>query len=150
MRQTAWRLVKTRHAATAFNGEGASIAGGRWNSQGVQVVYTSAFKSLAVLETLVHLNPQISLSYVIFQVGFEETMIEKLAERPREWQEMPAPRSVQGIGDLWVREGRSAVLEVPSTILPSESNFLINPNHPDFKKVVIGKPEPFAFDPRLL
>lgn len=148
--RTAWRIVKTRHASTAFSGEGASVSGGRWNSQGVRMVYTSGFKSLAVLETLVHLNPLIHLDYTIFRIGFDEELIEKLAEPPEEWRDMPAPRSVREVGDQWVRESRSAVLEVPSTILPSESNFLFNPAHPDFRKVTIGSPEPFLFDPRLL
>ncbi|MCB1079902.1 MAG: RES family NAD+ phosphorylase, partial [Verrucomicrobiae bacterium] len=60
------------------------------------------------------------------------------------------PPSTKDIGDLWVRQARSAVLELPSVIIPTEPNYLLNPSHPDFKKIVIGKAEPFAFDPRLL
>lgn len=150
MIQTAWRIVKTKHAKTAFNGEGAAVAGGRWNSQGVKVVYTSGFKSLAVLETLVHLNPSIPLSYVSFQIQFEDTFVEKITDLPAGWREMPPPRFLQKIGDEWVEEERSAVLEVPSSILPTEFNFLLNPRHPDFKKILIGKAETFLFDPRLI
>jgi RES domain-containing protein len=73
-----------------------------------------------------------------------------LAGLPANWTEEPPPPSTMEVGDLWVKQARSAVLEIPSVIVRSESNYLLNPAHPDFKKVVIGKSAPFAFDPRLL
>ncbi|HWL52476.1 MAG TPA: RES family NAD+ phosphorylase [Chthoniobacteraceae bacterium] len=148
--RTLWRMVKARHAATAFSGEGAAIAGGRWNSRGIRMVYTSAFQSLAVLETLVHFNPQIPLAYVLFRVELEASLVEKLTPLPDGWQEMPVSRSSQQAGDRWIAEQRSVALEVPSTLVPDESNLLLNPAHPDFGKVTIGPPEPFAFDARLI
>lgn len=151
MRQ-AWRIVKEKHAATAFTGEGASRTGGRWNSRGVWAVYTSGTKSLAALETLVHLNPPVLFKYVTFRIEFDEALVEKFASAtlPSDWTEEPPAPSTKTIGDVWVKEAPSAVLELPSVIIPGESNFLLNPAHPDFKKIAIGKPEPFAFDPRLL
>lgn len=150
MRQ-AWRIVKEKHAATAFSGEGASRTGGRWNSRGVWVVYTSGTRSLAALETLVHLNPPVLFRYVTIRVEFDDALIEKFAPNlPADWQEEPPPPSTREIGDLWVKQTRSVVLELPSVIIPGEANYLLNPAHPDFRKLSIARPEPFAFDPRLL
>jgi RES domain-containing protein len=149
---TAWRIVKAKHAATAFSGKGAADHGGRWNSRGVSVVYASLTQSLAVLESLVHLNPPVRFKFVAFRLRFDDALVEKfpLRKLPADWQMEPPPPSTQRIGDAWVREARSAVLALPSTIIPSEPNFLLNPAHPDFKKISIGKPKPFVFDPRLL
>jgi len=152
MKRRAWRIVKEKHAATAFDGEGAWLYGGRWNSSGTRVVYTSAALSLAALESLVHLNPPVFFKYVAIPVEFDHALVESVAVAglPVDWTEEPPPPSATEIGDLWVRESRSAVLELPSVIIQAEPNYLLNPAHPDFKKIVIGKPVPFAFDPRLL
>ena len=146
----AWRIVKERHAATAFDGEGARICGGRWNSVGTRLVYVSGYKALAALETLIHLNPPVVFKYIAFPVEFDESLVEKVTLLPADWTEEPPPVSTMKIGDLWVKEARSPVLEIPSVIIHSEPNYLINPSHADFKKIVIGKAEPFSFDPRLL
>ena len=148
----AWRIVKEKRAATAFSGEGAAKTGGRWNSRGVLVVYTSSTKSLAALETLVHLILPAPFKYVAFRIQFDDALVEQVSLRnlPADWQVEPPPPSTKAIGDAWVRAMRSAVLALPSVIIPGESNYLLNPAHPDFKKISIGKPERFAFDPRLL
>ena len=148
----AWRIVKARHAATAFTGEGAARTGGRWNSRGVPVVYTSSTKSLAALESLVHLNPPVRFKYVAIRVKFDDALVETVPLKvlPPNWRVEPPPPSSQRIGDDWVLEGRSAVLALPSVIVSGEPNFLLNPAHPDFKRISIGKPERFTFDPRLL
>jgi len=148
----AWRIVKETYAATAFDGEGAWRFGGRWNSQGTRVVYTSATLSLAALESLVHLNPPMAFKYVAIPVEFDEALLEVMtpADLPLDWTEEPPPPATMAIGDQWVKASRSAVLELPSAIIQAEPNYLINPAHPDFKKIRIGKPKPFSFDPRLL
>ena len=148
----AWRIVKAKHAATAFSGDGAAKTGGRWNSRGVPVVYASSTKSLAALETLVHLNPPVPFNYVAFRLQFDDTLIENipLNRLPADWRVEPPPPSTKAIGDAWLREVRSAVLALPSVIVPGELNYLLNPAHPAFKKISIGKPERFVFDPRLL
>jgi RES domain-containing protein len=149
---TAWRIVKAKHAATAFSGDGAAKMGGRWNSRGARMVYASASKSLAVLETLVHLNPPVAFQYVGFAIEFDASLVTTLAtaKLPVAWRKEPPPSSTQALGDAWLAAGSSAILAVPSVILPSETNYLLNPAHPDFSKIKIAKPEPFAFDPRLL
>ncbi|MCB1228081.1 MAG: RES family NAD+ phosphorylase [Verrucomicrobiales bacterium] len=148
--EQAWRIVKEKHAATAFSGEGARLYGGRGNSAGKSVVYTSGSKALAALESLVHLNPPVIFKYVAIPIEFDDTLVEKVTELPADWTEEPPPPATKDIGDLWVKEARSAVLELPSVIIPGEPNYLLNPAHPDFKKITIGMPEPFSFDPRLL
>lgn len=148
----AWRIVKEKHAATAFDGEGARLYGGRWNSLGTPVVYTSATLSLAALENLVHLTPPVRFVFSAIPVDFDDTFVEVVdpAGLPSHWREKPPSSFTMEIGDLWVRESRSAVMKLPSALIPGESNFLLNPRHPEFKKIVIGPPEPFSFDPRLL
>ena len=149
---TAWRIVKQKYAATAFTGEGAARSGGRWNSHGTWVVYASGSKSLAALETLVHLNPPVQFAYVSFRLDFPDSLLETfpLEQLPADWTGHPPPPAAQFIGDSWVRSGSSPVLALPSVIIPGETNFLLNPRHPAFSRLRIGPPEPFAFDHRLL
>ena len=149
MKQT-WRMVKEKHAATAFRGEGAWLYGGRWNSAGTSVVYTSGSQALAALESLVHLNPPVIFKYLAIPIEFDDALVEKVAALPADWTEEPPPPATKAIGDLWVKKARSAVLELPSVIILGEPNYLLNPAHPDFQKIIIGKPQPFSFDPRLL
>ena len=148
----AWRIVREEHGYTAFDGEGAWRFGGRWNSRGTRTVYTSATLSLAALETLVHLNPPVAFKYVAIPIEFDEALVETFAtsDLPADWNEEPPPPSTAEIGDRWVKESRSAVLELPSVIIPAEPNYLLNPTHSDFKRIRIGKPTPFSFDPRLI
>jgi len=147
-----WRIVKEKYAASAFSGEGASRTGGRWNSHGVWVVYASSSRALAALENLVHLNPPVIFRYVAIMAEIPEDLIETWpANRlPPRWQEQPAPPATRHLGDDWVLQARSAVLALPSAIIPGESNYLLNPAHPDFRKIQLGQPEAFSFDPRLL
>ena len=149
---SAWRITKEVHAKSAFSGEGARLYGGRWNSRGTAVIYTAESQSLAVLEILVHLDsPELLKNYVLFEVTIHSSHVEvlDLAALPRDWKANPVPEEVQAIGDEWVRSRRSAVLRVPSTLVPSECSFLLNPAHPDFQKMHMGKPLPFQFDLRF-
>ena len=148
----AWRIVKAKRAATAFSGEGAAKTGGRWNSRGVPVVYTSSTKSLAALESLVHLNPPVSFKYVAIRITFDDALVKIVTPKvlPPNWQVEPPPPSTKALGDIWVQEAESAILALPSVIIPGETNYLLNPAHPGFKKISIGRPERFTFDPRLL
>jgi RES domain-containing protein len=149
---TAWRIVKSRHAGTAFTGDGAAKNGGRWNSRGCRIIYTSGTQSLAALELLVHLNPPLSFSLEVFPVEFDPEWVTEIpvARLPAAWRSQPPPSATQQLGDNWVREGRSAILAVPSVLVPEERNYLLNPAHPDFRQVRIGASRPFTLDPRLL
>jgi RES domain-containing protein len=149
----AWRLIKAEHADDAFAGEGARRGSGRWNSKGVRVVYTSGSLSLATLEVMVHTPFYSALkNYVCIPVDFDSSLSQLITteDLPDNWKADPIPKSVRDVGDRWVRNQESVILKVPSAILPVEYNYLINPSHPDFEKVVIHSPQKFAFDPRLL
>lgn len=149
----AWRIFKPRHAASAFTGEGARLFGGRWNNKGTAVIYTAGSVSLAALEMLVQLQAAHLLeAYLLARVTFADSLVESLAPSllPADWRADPAPASTMGFGDRWVAEARSAVLCVPSAIIESEYNYLLNPAHPAFRNVAIATAEPFGFDPRLV
>lgn len=148
----AWRIVQAHVADRAFDGEGSRLYGGRWNSKGFAVVYTSGSISLAILEVLVHIPTYDILDeYVYIPVEFDQRFVYSLDpdELPANWDKDPSPQANKQIGDSWVESQRSLILEVPSAIVPTEINFLINPAHPDFGKLKIGKPEKFEFDPRF-
>ena len=149
---TGCRIVKSRRAHSAFDGEGARLYGGRWNSPGTRMVYIAGSVSLAVLEVLVHVGDAgVLSSYSLCVVEFDDGLVRSLdrSRLPAGWRSYPAPPELRGIGDAWVRDGDSAVLEVPSAVVERESNYLINPGHADFASVNVGEPEPFEFDPRL-
>jgi RES domain-containing protein len=149
----AWRISKTRYAGTAFDGEGARLNGGRWNSAGTRVAYASESVALATLEVLVGLQATAVLtSYSLVGVEFPEGIVETLdpAGLPATWNHHPPSPETQSVGDLWVVEGRSVVLKVPSAVVEAEHNYLINPRHPAFADVLIHPPKPFQLDPRLI
>ena len=148
---SAWRLTKTKLIAGAWDGEGARKSGGRWNSVGIAVVYTSGTLSLALVEVLVHLPSGILPAYSAVRVDFDESMVTAVGPRdlPANWRDYPPPPDTKVIGDLWVAQGSSLVLRVPSVIVPTEFNYILNPAHPAFADLTIGEPMPFPFDPRL-
>lgn len=148
----AWRITQRRLAGAAFSGEGARRFGGRWNSLGIPVIYVAQSQSLAMLEVLVHLDtPALLEKYVLFEVEFASPLIKDLdrSQLPKNWRFDPVPEAVQAIGDDWASSGSSALLRVPSVLVPEESNFLINPRHPDFGSIAISNPRSFEFDQRL-
>ena len=151
---TSFRIFKTKHAAGWFDGEGACLYGGRWNSRGMRLLYTSATLSLATLEVLVNINSVKLLSLYSFAAAeFDENHvldIENPASLPKNWSDSPAPIAIQNIGDEWARARASLVLKVPSSVTPTENNFLINVEHPDFTELKLGPVIPFNFDGRLL
>lgn len=147
-----WRIVKAGHGRTAFSGEGARLFGGRWNSQGIPVVYLSENRSLATLEILVHARPVLPRDkYDVFVATWDDALMETLPadKLPANWTEEPPPLASMQVGNQWVKEQRSAVLAVPSVIVPGERNFVLNPMHPQFSKIEIKSAGGFYFDPRL-
>lgn len=149
---TAWRITKAKYAATAFDGEGAKIEGGRWSSPGLPVVYVAENAALAALEILVHVGSSILPAYVRIPCTFSAALAIHLDRRqlPPNWPSSPAPPELQELGDAWLKSGASAIFEVPSAIIASESNYLLNPAHPDFARIEIGAASSFEFDLRLL
>ncbi len=150
---TAFRICKTKYASTAFDGEGAFRFGGRWNSRGTRIIYVAGSLSLAALEMLVHLDDDSLLfeySYVSVQIPTDLIVqVADFRKLPKDWNDSPAPIATQKLGDDWAKSNISAVLEVPTSIIPIEKNYLLNPLHPDFTKILIGTPQKFTFDERL-
>lgn len=148
----SWRIVKKKYVLGAFDGKGAFENGGRWNSAGVLAVYTSDSVASAMLEMLVHLESDLASAYCVIPASFDEGFVQAVrpSSLPRRWREYPAPGAVTRVGDAWLATGTSAVLQVPSAIVPGASNFILNPIHRDFKSIAIGAPMNLPLDPRLL
>jgi RES domain-containing protein len=117
------------------------------------MVYTSANAGLATLEILVHVEDERAFrrQYRAIPVALPGELVEELdaTSLPRNWAGDPSPRSLRRIGDRWIEEARTAVLKVPSAVVPMDFNFLLNPLHPDFRRLDIGSPQAFRLDPRL-
>ena len=149
---TGWRVVKDKHADTAFSGEGARVFGGRWNSPGVRMVYCSEHLSLATLEILVHTLPtRLRDKFRAFRIRFDEVLLISLTQTklPKGWDTQPPTTASQSVGDEWIKSGRSLAFAVPSVLVPLERTILINPAHPDFGKIKIKDMGKFSLDPRL-
>ncbi len=149
---TAWRITPEKYADTAFSGEGAKEYGGRFNSVGTPVVYTSESISLATLELLAKAGRRQRLSgRVVLPAAFDEKRVIAYEEEdlPEDWNERPPGPASQKIGDEWIESEASVVLKVPSVVVPPEYNYLINPGHPEFEEIEIGEPRPLNPDPRL-
>lgn len=150
---TAWRLLHPKWLDSAFDGEGARLTGGRWNSKGVPLVYLSSNLALAALELLVHIDYHRALStHCAIQVHFDEHLAlhVKKEQLPVDWSSAAAIPETQALGDAWANSKASAVLAVPSVVIPQEFNYLLNPKHPDAKEVSTSEPETFRYDARLL
>jgi len=149
----AFRICKTRFLDTAMSGEGARIAGGRWNTPGLPVVYAASSLSLATLEIMVHLEEREVFHRLFswFRIEFPEDLIESagLASLPHGWLADETNAAARSVGDAWLRNATSAILAVPSAVTIGETNYLLNPAHPAFQKIRISRPQPFRPDPRL-
>ena len=150
---SAWRVEDKRWVAQSFSGIGASLEGGRWNSAGVPAIYVSKHLAMAAQEKFVHLPRPLprSAAYVKFGLRFGGLAVTRMgsSDLPSDWRAEPVPKSTQKIGDAWIALGRTAILAVPSVLYPEETNFVLNPAHPDFRRIKIGDPAPFTFDPRM-
>ena len=149
----AWRIVKRRHADNAFDGEGARLYGGRWNPPGRPAVYVSESRALATLEVVAGLQSiTVVPAYVLIGVSFDEELVTSpgLDDLPEGWTRYPPPPASQQFGAMWLEAQTSAVLRVPSVLVPEECNYLLNPRHADFDAIGIGEPEELRLDPRLL
>lgn len=152
MTTIACRIVKKKRANDAFDGEGARQFPGRWNNRGTPMVYTASSQALAILEIFVHCESEdlIHNRFITIPLSIPDDCILTLSnDLPKDWHTHPASISTRKIGDKWIADKASAVLSVPSVVAPLEKNYLINPKHPDYKKINIHAPMPFEFDQRL-
>jgi RES domain-containing protein len=149
-----WRLVRARFCSTtaaAFSGEGAALAGGRWNRKGTRVVYASCSRSLAILEILATIDRvDAPADYAFAAASVAEGDLAQLPSLPPDWRRPARSEATIEIGERFVAEGRALALAIPSVIVPQEFNYLINPLHARFSAITIRKSlEPFAFDARI-
>jgi RES domain-containing protein len=135
-------------------GIGGRKTEGRWHHQGYEVVYTAATPSLAALEMLIYYDPDLApegLSVLEIDIpddiGIERCDASKLTPY---WKAYPYPGELQDFGTKWLLEKRTALLSVPSVVMPEEKNYLINPNHPDALRISLVNETPYEYDPRLL
>ena len=146
-----WRIAHAAHAA--FDGEGARRYGSRWTRKGVPVVFASATLSLAALERFVHSDPDLEPADLV-AIAIEiaaSAAIETVdrARLPPDWRAYPALPTLSAIGDRWLTAARSAVLAVPSAVIPHERNYILNPAHAEFARLTVRSAEAFSFDPRM-
>ena len=145
-----WR-ISAAHAA--FDGEGARRYGSRWTPRGLRAVFTSATLSLAVLERFVNTDADLEpadLVAIAVDIDTDLTIdAVSLTDLPIGWRQYPAPPALATIGERWLRASTSAVLSVPSAVIPAERNFILNPAHLDARRFVINPSESFSFDPRM-
>jgi len=137
----AWRLCRRPYAD--LSGDGARLWGGRWNSPGQPVVYLADHPALAVLEVRVHLDLPLELlpeDYLLMQVRLPEATTSVVED------EQPDPAAT---GDAWLRAADTALLRVPSVLVPFAHNLLLNPRHARAADVAIISTTPFSFDARL-
>ena len=143
-----WRLINPRHVP-GLDGEGARRIGGRWNSPGRPIVYTSDAPALAALELFIHLeSDQRTLSglppLALVGIDIEDGLIAYRSDLPTEYADQ------QRWGDAWLAQGEALAVAVPSVVIRWEVNVLLNPRHPDMSKVRLVSTDPFNFDPRLV
>ena len=149
---TAWRITREKYLDQAFTGEGAKIWGGRWNPAGYPAVYCAQSLSLAILELIVHLEDDLDIeSFIAIPVTFSSKSVQTLTESkvPKDWDNLPISPASTRVGKKWLDEKKFLVLVVPSTIVPIESNYILNPLHQGFSQIEIGEPQEIHFDPRI-
>jgi len=135
-------VLRKKYARSPFDGEGAYRYGGRWSSPGIRLSYTSEHQSLALLEYFVHLDkddPPADLVLAVAEVPDEMTGERvEVGQLPANWRDPAAPPELTRIGDEFVRKGENCLLVVPSVLAPDENNCLINPEHPEFRRIVLA------------
>jgi len=136
-----------------LSGRGAELAGGRWNSKGIPMLYTSESRALAAIEIAVHTPLGILPSnYYLATIEIQDihrAVTVDLDDLPPNWSKSPFLKITQKIGDSFIKENKHLVLRVPSATVKGDHNYLINPHHSDFGKVKVISTEPFEFDSRL-
>jgi RES domain-containing protein len=152
-----WRIATDAREweADDLAGKGAEKTGGRWNRPGRPVVYTASSVALACLETVVHFNARdLPLNRFLVRIDVPQELwrarlARTAADLPVGWSAIPEGKVSLDIGDRWLQDAPTALLEVPSVIAPEESNVLINPRHPQAAKLRAAKVRPWLYDQRL-
>lgn len=147
-----YRIVNCKYADD-LSGNGARLYGGRWNSEGKPMLYLASSRALAVLEVLVHLTPMIiPYDFCLTEIKLPADSITTLDTTllPANWRDVSPPIILREIGDDFLKKQQHLLMKVPSSVVPAEYNYLLNPLHPEAKAVKLLTKEPFSFDERLL
>ena len=148
-----YRILRRPFARKPLDGEGALRFGGRWSSAGVRLAYAAEHLSLAMIEYFVHVDPEDApkdLAVVTAEAPDSVSRITISGRRlPANWRGSPPPPELARFGDEFVRDRRAAILIVPSALAPAESNWLINPRHPEFHRIRLRSVEAFQYDARF-
>lgn len=147
-----FRLSSAKYAKT-LSGRGSARLGARWNSAGVELVYTASNRSLAMAEVAVHLSlsdvpDDLIMATIQLPDGISIHSLRE-DELPADWNTFPHPQESQEIGDRFVIQQKHCVLRVPSAVTRGDYNFLLNPNHQEFKRIKIVGAEAFPVDKRM-
>lgn len=147
-----WRIARLVYPP--LDGEGARLNGARWNSPGRPVVYTAGSLALAIVELLVHTDPDlIPADLTAFEIDVPDRVSRQTStasKLPAGWDDQDDLAQARSVGDGWLETRATCVLAVPSAIVPEEVNYLINPAHAEAAWITVASSRPFSFDPRLL
>ncbi len=149
---SVYRMAREKYADTALSGIGAEKVGGRWTPPGYRAVYTASSVSLALVETLVHVDSDLMMKHIIVKIEVPDSiLIERIDPNslPKDWRASPAPLALRDIGEQWLTSETTLILEVPSVVVPQEFNYIINPLHSDVEQLKVGQPTRFSIDPRI-
>ncbi|MFN3488923.1 MAG: RES family NAD+ phosphorylase [Emticicia sp.] len=150
-----YRIEREKYLETTLSGAGASMSKGyRWNSFNTKLVYTAESRALATLEVSVHLDLSEDLPtdrhYIEIEIPNDIIILEvSIQDLPQDWDAKPPTLTTQTIGDDFVFQNEAAILKVPSSIVPQEFNYLINPHHADAAKIKVSYKSPMKFDTRF-
>jgi RES domain-containing protein len=148
-----YRILRKPYAKKPLNGEGAYRFGGRWSSAGTRLAYTAEHLSLGIIEYFMHIDPDDPPKDLVAVTAEVPDSISRISiparQLPVDWRQSPSPPELAEIGDRFVRDRRAALLVVPSALAPAESNWLINPQHPEFARIRLRSAEPFEYDSRF-
>jgi RES domain-containing protein len=146
-----YRITKSKFSAD-LSGTGAALFPGRWNKYGSPVLYTGETKEIALLEMIVNATSMIINDLDILTIDIPDDSITELiiSRLPKNWSEYPAPTKLADFGEEWIRKGDAIALKVPSCIIETSHNFVLNCNHKDFKRVKVLDHRKFHLDTRLI
>lgn len=144
--------ITGRKYANDLTGRGAAMFGGRWNKKGSPVLYTGENKEIALLETLVHTPSLLIPELDILTLDIPDNSITaiEITDLPKNWAVYPAPVILSEIGEKWIKESITIALKVPSCIIYSAHNYILNCRHPEYSKIRLIDQKRFKFDTRLI
>ena len=136
-----------------LSGKGAALSGNRWNSRGVEIIYTSESRALAMAEVMVHVTlATLPSDFIMLEIDVPDSFLIKkinVKQLPENWNSFPHQQKTQNFGDVFIRENKDLVLQVPSAVVQGDFNYLLNPFHKNFKYIKVVSSNDFPVDTRI-